>query len=362
MDLSGISILLVEDDPVFRHLLSQYLQSQNAEVFQAADGQQGLDMMQWHQIQLVIADLTMPVMSGLDMIRAMQIEHASVPIVVVSGNHLMDDVLQALRLGAVDYLVKPVANFEQIKQVVLEQVKAPAKALETHEQQRLTDNLDALANETHTAKIAQLSLFPNASVQGPGCQIGYSIRHKAATSSVYLEVVPIDDRRQAFLFAKIYANEPGMAFTSMLLRTCINHKVQEYQRGQGRMVTHPSSMLNYLNQAILQSGAGITMDISYGSFDSSTQRLSLAQLGHGVRSFLQSAHSLVPIVMPNTPALGQQPQVTPATHTRTMKPGEAICMLNGGLAAREALQRGNHSGVVQEQVEHDFGYLSFQLS
>ncbi|GLP94947.1 response regulator [Paraferrimonas sedimenticola] len=363
MDLSGISVLVVEDDPVFRHLLSEYLIQQQAQVFQAGDGQQGLDMLQWHSPDIVLADLSMPVLSGLEMIKLMQPQFSDIPVVVISGNHLMADAMEALKLGAVDYLTKPIADLKQIGELVLEQVKmAPLKREAEGAQQELDENLEALAQDAATAQIAQLSLFPEAAVQGSESEIGYTIVHSGEVSSVYLEVVPIDDRRQAFLFAKIYANQPGMAFSSMLLRTCVNHKVQEFQRGASRVVSHPNTMLAHINQTLLQSGAGITMDIAYACYDSESQRLSLGQLGHGVRSMVRQQQTLLPIVMPNTPAMGQQPQVNPATHYRTMTSDQALVLICGGLPAREALQANQHRGVVRKDVEQDYGYLCFSLS
>ncbi|WP_027487938.1 sigma-54-dependent transcriptional regulator [Allorhizobium undicola] len=104
-------ILVIDDDPVQRRLLKAAVESQGHVALLADDGQTGLALFRQRQaeISVVLLDLMMPGMSGLDFLIAIGGQNADVPVVVQTGQGGIETVVQAMRAGAFDFVVKPVS-------------------------------------------------------------------------------------------------------------------------------------------------------------------------------------------------------------------------------------------------------------
>ncbi len=102
------TILLVEDDRFFREMFSNLLFAEGYQVETASCGSDGLKMLANGQYSLVITDLVMPDISGLEILSQVRESHPTVDVIMVTGNANMESAILALKLGARDYLVKPV--------------------------------------------------------------------------------------------------------------------------------------------------------------------------------------------------------------------------------------------------------------
>ncbi|MGR3218523.1 MAG: diguanylate cyclase domain-containing protein [Candidatus Anammoxibacter sp.] len=100
-------ILIVDDDQFTREILAEILQSENFVVQTAENGAAGYDKFCIDKnIDLVITDLAMPEMGGLELIQKLRLKDANVPVIDLSGNDDISNVLTALKKGANEYLVK----------------------------------------------------------------------------------------------------------------------------------------------------------------------------------------------------------------------------------------------------------------
>jgi len=104
-------ILVVDDDPVQRRLLKAAVESQGHVAHLAEDGEAGLAYFRQHksEISVVLLDLMMPGVSGLDFLVAIGGQEADVPVIVQTGQGGIDTVVHAMRAGAFDFVVKPVS-------------------------------------------------------------------------------------------------------------------------------------------------------------------------------------------------------------------------------------------------------------
>jgi two-component system KDP operon response regulator KdpE len=100
------TILVIEDDPAFRRFVCNTLAIQRYEVLEAQTGQQGLDALASRLPALIVLDLGLPDVDGLDLIRSIR-AYAEIPILVVSSRSDESTQARALDLGADDYLTKP---------------------------------------------------------------------------------------------------------------------------------------------------------------------------------------------------------------------------------------------------------------
>ncbi len=106
--LAGKQILIVEDEPVFRSLLHGWLTSLGATTFRAEDGKDALHKMTEVHPDLMICDISMPRMNGLELVETLRNRGEQLPILMISATENMADIAKALRLGVRDVLLKPV--------------------------------------------------------------------------------------------------------------------------------------------------------------------------------------------------------------------------------------------------------------
>ena len=100
-------LLLADDDSQIRQLLSEVGEREKFEVLEAADGAAAIEMLQRRHIDLVLLDLHMPRVNGLDVLRAVQASGTSSQIALMSGDASVEDAVQAVKLGATEYFAKP---------------------------------------------------------------------------------------------------------------------------------------------------------------------------------------------------------------------------------------------------------------
>ena len=107
-----IRILIIDDEKHFTEELFEYLNNSGFEALEANTGEEGLDILSSKEIDLLILDVRLPRISGLDILQEVKIKYPKLEVIVVSGHGDMDTVIKAMRLGAIDYLRKPFRNMD----------------------------------------------------------------------------------------------------------------------------------------------------------------------------------------------------------------------------------------------------------
>ena len=110
------NILIVEDDKEIREGVQIYLQSQGYKVFQAADGIEGLEIIDKEDIHLAIVDIMMPRMDGIRMTMKLREKH-DFPVIMLSAKSEEVDKVMGLNIGADDYVTKPFTPMELMARV-----------------------------------------------------------------------------------------------------------------------------------------------------------------------------------------------------------------------------------------------------
>lgn len=106
------SVLLIDDDPLLHEMVGQLLQPHGWNLLHAADGREGLELVQRHRPEVVLCDLMMPRSNGFAVCRAIKAdpELSTVRVIVLTGSAYATDRINAFESGADDYLVKPVST------------------------------------------------------------------------------------------------------------------------------------------------------------------------------------------------------------------------------------------------------------
>jgi len=116
--MPGEKILLVDDDPTILETLSRFLTGQGYAVAAASSGREALAALQGEEIPLAILDLMLPDFSGLELLAHVRENSPDTEVILFTGLGALDSAVQALRLGAYDYLVKSELRLPELQSVV----------------------------------------------------------------------------------------------------------------------------------------------------------------------------------------------------------------------------------------------------
>jgi DNA-binding response OmpR family regulator len=117
--MSPARVLLVEDDPVILRLLEVNFELEGYEVLSAHDGAEGIEMAKAQRPDLVISDIMMPNVSGIELVEALKGDGdtSGIPIILLSAKAQSADVKAGMEAGADDYVTKPFEPLELVERV-----------------------------------------------------------------------------------------------------------------------------------------------------------------------------------------------------------------------------------------------------
>lgn len=154
----NISVLFVEDEHVLRKVYGRMISNLVDQLYIAENGQEGLDMYREHQPDLVITDIKMPVMTGLDMTALIKRDYPAARIILLSAFGESNFFLRAIDLGVKNYLLKPV-EYQKIVKVIEDQAKEILleKQVQVEEEKRLQAEQNLFQNEQILQAVSEIA-------------------------------------------------------------------------------------------------------------------------------------------------------------------------------------------------------------
>ncbi len=159
-------ILIVDDEEVLRDVLDAVLRREGFEVVSASTGEEALSLLDGEEIDLVILDIMLPGISGIDTLRSMRISNPHLPVIIITAFSSIDGAIEAMKHGAYHYIPKPFKNEEVIITV--------NKALE---QRRLSNE-----NERLKAELSEKYAYANIIGKSEAMRKVYELVRLAAPS------------------------------------------------------------------------------------------------------------------------------------------------------------------------------------
>jgi len=187
---ANANILVVDDEPVERQTLSEILRLEGYHVAAVANGEAAVDYVRLNPVDLILLDLRMPGMSGLDVIKVINRTMPEVEIILFTAHGSMESAIEALRNRVQDYLLKP-ASPAQILESVARGLKRRTARLQSRERQEM-----ALITNEH----AIVAL-------GDGTVIDFG-RRRVRSGSRTVFLTPAEGR-----LLRIFAENIGKVFT-----------------------------------------------------------------------------------------------------------------------------------------------------
>lgn len=101
------NVLIVDDDPDVLDMLKRLLEKLEYTPFVASNGEQGINIIDKNKIDVVVSDLVMPEMNGMELLKRVKSRKGDIPFVMITGYPTIETAVEAIQKGAYDYLTKP---------------------------------------------------------------------------------------------------------------------------------------------------------------------------------------------------------------------------------------------------------------
>jgi len=244
-------VLIIDDDAAVRGVFRRVLEGMGWLVLEAESGTAGLGLCRERHPGVVLLDLRMPEMDGLDVLTTLVAEHPETPVVVVSGQGTMTDAVEALRRGAWDFVSKPLPDNEILRQAVRRGLERSALLRQNRdygESLRSTnDRLSAALNELHSdeqgARQLQFQLLPEDGLCLGGVRFERRLFPSQLLSGDFLDYFALNDRFLGLYLADVAGHGAASAFVTAILTTLVG-KYREALRTRGdETILHPQQLL-----------------------------------------------------------------------------------------------------------------------
>jgi DNA-binding NtrC family response regulator len=110
--MNKLRVLIIDDEKRFTEELTEYLEDSGFVSFEAHNGKEGIEILSKHTIDLLILDVRLPGISGLEILKNVRSKYPAMEVIIVSAHGDMETVIKAMRLGAIDYLRKPFRHID----------------------------------------------------------------------------------------------------------------------------------------------------------------------------------------------------------------------------------------------------------
>ncbi|UTV26945.1 response regulator [Photobacterium atrarenae] len=288
--LEDKDVLVVEDDPVFRSMITGFLKSQGCHVREAEDGLEGLQALRESIPDVLLCDLAMPVLTGMEFVEEVSIQYPMVPVIVISGTGDMADVATALRHGVKDFLIKPLDNIMVLKSAMLSVLRSEDSVADNRDfasqwfevgeensgiDEELEWHIEELKANPKAARELLLGLMPETESQQGDWQLSYCVLQSADVQPVLLDYTWLMDGRLAFYLVDSASDTENGTATTLLIRAFFN----DYLRNRMADERDIRGLLRLIEQGMKHSGYASPIRALFGIFDACDKSLSVTSTG-----------------------------------------------------------------------------------
>ena len=342
------TFLVVDDDPMVRRIVTKGLnQLDPAEVLEVEDGLAAQALLSERQVDVVVTDVVMPNMDGLELMKWAQ-EHCPGPLwIILSGLETFDAAVDALQLGAFDYLAKPpevprvrVAVRNALDQIELVRERERLYAELEQSNAQLADNVeqlqqvckvleeqaDVIQADLDRAEVIQRALLPQEPPAIEDWCIETLYRPGSSVGGDFYDAVVLDDQHLGLVIADAAGHGVAAAMLSVLFKL----RLKQVDR-DGRILM-PREVLERLNQRLFEtlSAPGAFITAAYILLDLRTGKGRLASAGHP--PCIHSCGDKPARTLARTgPALGLDKNASYEEHEFQLSPGERLMLYTDGV-------------------------------
>jgi sigma-B regulation protein RsbU (phosphoserine phosphatase) len=286
-----IRILVIDDDALVRQSVADYLSDNGYLVDVASDGKQGLALFETCQPNLIICDLRMPEMDGLNVLRVLADRQVSTPLIFLSGAGSVADVVDALRLGAADYLIKPIIDM-QVLDHAIQRCLEQANLRRDNERYRheleqanreLREYLRALEMDQQAGRHVQMKILPKTPFNAADYTFSHAILPSLYLSGDFVDYCTISRDSNdyvVFFLGDVSGHGAASAFVTVMLKNIVARLRSDFGRGESDLLLSPVDTLKHMNSELLETATGKHVTMVMGIIDLQQNTLCYSVAGH----------------------------------------------------------------------------------
>ncbi len=284
-------ILTIDDDDLVRESMAVYLEDSGFEVLEAKNGQTGIQLFRQHQPDVILCDLRMPDIDGMQVLEVISKESPDTPVIIISGAGIISNVVEALRLGAADYLVKPILDMAILEQAINSAYSNIESTTEVQQQsnlenQQLEENLIEAQWDKAELKKLQLQLLPPPIESINSFNITHQFLNEAVGMDYAMDTLHLGSDHLGIYVAKLSEFAGQRAFIAMMLKSFVSQAFRRFRSHNDMMACQPAHMLRYLNLECHKADIPISIPAFYAVFDKVNNCLDYAMAGLFPEPFL----------------------------------------------------------------------------
>lgn len=286
-------LLVIDDDNIVRQGVCAYLSDCGYDVQEADSGTSGLQLYKECHPEVVLTDLKMPEVSGMDVLEAVHEDNPDIPVIVISGLGVMTDVVQALRHGATDFLVKPIADMEVLEHAIrrglerldlLQQNQQIRSDLEKSNH-KLSKTLQLFERDQRAGRQVQERLLPPTPQTRGGYTISRYIFPSLHLSGDFIDYAFFKKRYWAFYLTDVSGHGASSAFVTIWLKFLVRKLIRDTnlfggQSSEEAFNSSPNIMLQGINRELMATPITNHLTSLHGIIDTKSQKLRYSVGGH----------------------------------------------------------------------------------
>jgi len=206
--MNGVKILIVDDELDMLQFLSARLIHKGYEVTTARNGWEALEVLDRQGVDIVITDVRMPGMSGIDLLRQIRERKPEIEVIVLTGHGSMQDAIKALReSGGFDYLLKPLKDPAQLEKVILRalEMRHLKRQIALHERHRALYQMSRKLTQELSKPMNSMEILVN--------ELAASLKHTPEAQPILEKV---QDRLRAMTALLAQLEDLAVEFASLV--------------------------------------------------------------------------------------------------------------------------------------------------
>ncbi|MGH1438808.1 MAG: SpoIIE family protein phosphatase [Cellvibrionaceae bacterium] len=290
MQNSDYTLLVIDDDVGVRQSFVAYLQDSDFQVYDTPDAKKGLALFEQFVPDLVITDLKMPGMDGLNLLKSLHQKYPELPVIVISGAGVMSDVVDALRLGATDYLIKPVVDMEVLIHAVRRSLERSHLLVENQRyrtelesvNERLRSHIESLEQDQQAGHFVQQSMQPVSPFSARDYTCAHKLMPSLFLSGDCIDYALLEKRYYAFYLADVSGHGSAPAFVTIWLKNLVSQLVRMRKLLSDFDAMHSTlhELVTVINDEMIEIHLNNHMTMIVGIIDTVTHELFYIVAGH----------------------------------------------------------------------------------
>ena len=277
-----MKILTIDDDDVVRDVITGLLEILGYDVIGAENGRVGIEKCRQEHPDLILTDLRMPEIDGLEVLATVTREFPEMPIIVVTGMGGVGDAIEAVKLGAWDYITKPFDDISVIQHSVRKALER-GRLIKENRQHRehleavnlqLTESLRKLEEDETAARKMQFHLLPDNNQVRNHYSFSWALYPSLYLSGDFVDYFSLDPDHFGFFMADVSGHGVSSALMTILLRSHMHRYVEKYIKDRNKTdIMKPDVTLRNLNRVLISEDLEKYLTMFYGIINATDNSL-----------------------------------------------------------------------------------------